>query len=201
MTELANQHLIRLDLGCGRRKHSGAIGVDSVQLDTVDVLCDLSARPFPFASECADEVILSHVLEHFTIEEIHSILDEVYRILQVQGVVTISVPHSFSPASNSDPTHKTRFTFGTWYHFEKGHAFNYYNGTPKWKIKRLWASVNLIDNHLATVQPWVQKLESYATRLMRFLVRRSHSQTLPDLVVKQFPFWLVNIHCQLVKAD
>ncbi len=190
-----------LDLGCGRRKHPGAIGMDNVFLETVDVVHDLLAMPYPFASGCADEMIFSHVLEHFLIQEINLILDETYRILTSRGVVTISVPHAMSVAFPSDPTHKTAFTFQSWYYFTSDHRLSYYKQlTPVWKIVRLWASVNLFNNNLVPTQPWQQSLESYATRVMRYLVRHSRSQTLPDLVVKQFPFWLVNIHCQLMKS-
>lgn len=193
---------IILDIGCGRRKHAGAIGVDNAALDTVDVMADLRNLPLPFATGSADEIILSHVLEHFGIEDIQRILDEAYRVLQATGVVTISVPHALSVAFSVDPTHKTRFTFATWQYFSQGHAFDYYQDlNQRWRVEQLWASVNLFNNTLTTVPPWQQKLESYVTRGMRYLVRRSRSQTLPDLVVKQFPFWLVNIHCRLAKAD
>lgn len=192
---------IILDLGCGRRKHAGAVGVDNVPLETVDVLCNLLAFPYPFAPECADEVILSHVLEHFTFDEIARALDEVYRILKPEGVLTISVPHALSVAFSSDPTHKTRFTFETMYYFTEEHAFSYYRQiNARWHVSRLWASVNLVNNHLVPPKPWQQRLEGYATRGMRLAVRRSRSMTLPDLLVKQFPFWLVSIHCQLKKT-
>ena len=81
-----------LDLGCGRRKHAGAIGVDNVPLETVDVVHDLRETPYPFACGCADEIILSHVLEHFSLAEINCILDEAHRVLGPTGLVTISVP-------------------------------------------------------------------------------------------------------------
>jgi len=191
-----------LDLGCGRRRHAGAIGIDNVALETVDVIADLRSLPLPFATGCADEVILSHVLEHFHIEDIQRILDEVYRVLRGDGVVTISVPHALSAAFSTDPTHKTRFTFSTLYYFTQEHSFDHYEElNHTWKVTRLWASVNLFNSLLHPTRTWQQKLESYATRGMRYIVRRSRSQTLPDLIVKQFPLWLVNIHCQLMKAS
>lgn len=192
---------ILLDLGCGRRKHAGAIGIDNVPLETIDVVADLLSAPYPFATACADEVILSHVLEHFTFDEISMVLDEVHRILKPQGVLTISVPHALSVAFSSDPTHKTRFTFETFYYFTPQHAFSYYKQLHAlWKIERLWASVNLVNDHQVAPGPWTQKVEHFVSRVMRYVVRRSRSTTLPDLVVKQFPFWLVNIHCSLTKA-
>jgi SAM-dependent methyltransferase len=193
---------IVLDLGCGRNKHPGSIGVDNVYVDGVDVIHDLACTPYPFNNSCADEVILSHVIEHFSIEGINDILREVYRILSDDGVVTISVPHSMSIAFNSDPTHRTRFTFETFYYFSSHHSFSYYKQLcPVWSVSRLWASVNLFNNHLVPTTLRQRKIEQQASRIMSYIVRHSRSLTLPDLIVKQFPFWLVNIHCKLQKAS
>jgi hypothetical protein len=191
-----------LDLGCGRNKQPGAIGVDNVSLETVDVVHDLLSVPYPFPPGCAVEIILSHVLEHFSLTDINLIMNEVYRLLSPHGVVTISVPHAFSVAFHSDPTHKTRFTFETLYYFTQEHAFSYYDRLqPKWKISRLWASVNLLNDHFLPAGPRQQKVNKFTSRVMSYLIRRSRTKTLPDLIVKQFPFWLVSIHCKLVKAS
>jgi SAM-dependent methyltransferase len=190
-----------LDLGCGRRKHAGAIGVDNVALEGVDVLHNLLSTPYPFASGCAGEIILSHVLEHFSLDEINAVLSETYRLLAADGVVTISVPHALSVAFNTDPTHKTRFTFETFYYFTPEHVLSYYSQLkPMWKIERLWASVNLFNNLHVVPSPQKQRLEHAASRVMSYLVRRSRSLTLPDLIVKQLPFWLVSIHVRLGKS-
>lgn len=191
-----------IDLGCGRNKQPGAIGVDNVNLEGVDVVHDLSLIPYPFSDNCADEIILSHVIEHFYVDDINNILKETYRILNDKGVATISVPHAMSVAFNSDPTHKTRFTFETFYYFSSHHAFSYYKQLrPMWSVSRLWASVNLFNNHLVPTTARQRKIEHKVSRVMSYLVRHSRSLTLPDLIVKQFPFWLVNIHCKLEKAS
>ena len=138
---------IILDLGCGANKYPGAIGVDNVFLNTVDIIYDLLFVPYPFSTGCVDQVILSHVLEHFSYTEIDLILTEVYRVLSSQGNVIVSVPHAFSVAFHSDPTHKTSFTFETMYYFTPDHHFSYYKSLNSiWKIEKLWASVNLLNN-------------------------------------------------------
>lgn len=190
-----------LDLGCGRNKTRDAIGVDNVALPTVDVVSDLRLLPLPFATNTVNEIVLSHVIEHLTLDEINALFDETFRILCADGVMTISVPHALCVAFASDPTHKMRFTFETLYYFTEQHVFSYYEQiNARWQMSRLWASVNLVNNKLAQPKPWQQCLEGYATRGMRFAVRRSRSMTLPDLLVKQLPFWLVSIHCQLQKS-
>jgi hypothetical protein len=37
-----------LDLGCGKKKRSGAIGVDYSDRHNVDVISDLNLFPYPF---------------------------------------------------------------------------------------------------------------------------------------------------------
>ncbi len=189
-----------IDLGCGRRKLAGAIGVDNVALPTVNVVADLRVLPLPFADNCVDEIVLSHVIEHLTLAEINTLFDEIYRILRADGVMSISVPHAMTVAFNTDPTHKSRFTFETFYYFTPRHAFSYYAGLePRWEIKRLTGSVNLFNDHLVPLRPWQRKTHYWASRVMTYLVRHSKSQTLPDLVVKTLPLWLVSIHCTLGK--
>lgn len=191
-----------LDMGCGRRKNPSAIGVDNVALETVDVVSSLLSFPYPFASGIADEIIFSHVLEHFAFPDILKVLDESSRILKPTGCVTISVPHAMCVAFNTDPTHKTRFTFETLYYLTPEHPFSYYEELhSNWRVERLWASVNLVNNLHVSPTWWQQKLEGYASRIMRYLVRHSRSQTLPDLVVKTFPLWLVSIHCRLTRTS
>jgi SAM-dependent methyltransferase len=191
---------ITIDLGCGNNKHPGAVGVDTVKLDAVDIVHDLRDFPYPFQSETVQRVILSHVLEHFTIEQIRDILKEVARILMPRGEVLISVPHAFSIAAFSDPTHKSFFTYGSFRFFDRNHAKTYYTGfTDTWRITRLWTSVNLGDDSYGKASSFQQAIANACSRIMSFTVRRSRSLTLPDLIVKMLPFWLVSIHCLLVK--
>ena len=176
--------------------------MDNVALPTVDVLHDLRQPPYPFAADYADEIILSHVLEHFSLAEYQMILAEAARVLKPDGRVTISVPHALSPAFYSDPTHVSRFNFETFFYFSDEHTFSYYRSIhTRWRVTRLWASVNLVNNKFGPVGHFWQQLESFSTRVLSYSVRHSKNYTLPDLLVKQLPFWLVNIHCQLAKVE
>jgi predicted SAM-dependent methyltransferase len=53
-----------LDLGCGIHKFPGSVGLDVVPLDTVDVVHDLNAFPYPFEPNTFDAVRMTHVVEH-----------------------------------------------------------------------------------------------------------------------------------------
>jgi len=189
-----------LDMGCGMRKHDGAIGTDIVAVGPVDLVHDLKSFPYPFKSECADEVILSHVLEHLSLQEINRVLGEAWRILKPNGVVMISVPHALSAGFYADPTHVSHFTFETLYYFTQSHHFGYYKDIDsQWRIKRLWASVNIRSNLHKEDNGWQMRLNGFFSRVLSYLVRRSF--TAPDLIVKLLPVWLVSIHCRLAKTQ
>jgi predicted SAM-dependent methyltransferase len=53
-----------LDLGCGKKKRSGAIGVDYSDRHNADVIHDLNVFPYPFESNSIEQVYLDNVLEH-----------------------------------------------------------------------------------------------------------------------------------------
>jgi SAM-dependent methyltransferase len=115
--------LIRLDIGCGLRKHPGAIGVDVRALPAVDVICDLNRFPYPFASDAADEVFLHHILEH--LDDPVRALAEIWRIARNGAAVRIRVPHYTGRYAWKDPTHKHCFTSESFAYFGEN-AYSYY---------------------------------------------------------------------------
>lgn len=86
-----------LDIGCGRRKLPGSIGVDtrkvSIATDDVqrDISHDLLTFPYPFSENYADGIHCSHVLEHLLPTD--KVLEEFYRLLKPGGLLFIECPH------------------------------------------------------------------------------------------------------------
>ena len=201
---MAAKNKLVIDLGCGRNKSKDAtIGVDSIKLDTVDIVHDLLDFPYPFTDESADEIILSHVLEHFCLSDIIKILDEAGRILKPQGNITISVPHVFSVGAAMDPGHKTVFTYETLYYFTESHLASYRKDLKtqcSWAIKRLWTSVSCFNDHFKEITPLKRKISSFFTLILNFILNRSKGKTFPDMVIKFSPFWLVSIHAKIQKV-
>ncbi|MBI3353513.1 MAG: class I SAM-dependent methyltransferase [Nitrospirae bacterium] len=102
---LINHHQEKiLDLGCGNRKVSGAIGVDCIVSTIVDVVHDLNQFPYPFDDASFDAVVLNHVIEH--LEDIPHTLKEVHRLLKPEGEVWIATPHFSDSHSWVDHTHR-----------------------------------------------------------------------------------------------
>ena len=101
-----------LDIGCGIAKTKNAIGLDCVQLDGVDVVHDLNSFPWPFADESFDLIVMNDVIEHLS--DTIKVMEEVYRLLRVNGKVKIRVVYWNHKHAYSDPTHVRFFTEDTW---------------------------------------------------------------------------------------
>ena len=57
--------MLILDIGCGKKKQvSGSIGLDRQPGSDADVLCELAHFPWPLRDSCADQIYLSHFIEH-----------------------------------------------------------------------------------------------------------------------------------------
>ena len=69
-----------VDLGCGRRRQPGAIGVDLVPLPGVDVVAHLEAAHLPFGDATLDIVLAFNVLEH--LEDLPRVMQELARVLR-----------------------------------------------------------------------------------------------------------------------
>ena len=100
------QEPIRLDLGCGKNKKPGFIGVDSIKFDGVDTVQDLRDDPWPWKDDSVGEVHCSHFLEHLTGEQRITFFNELYRVLQKDAKATIITPHWASGRAYGDLTHQ-----------------------------------------------------------------------------------------------
>lgn len=97
--------LLKLDIGCGKRKKEGFTGVDSIALDGVDIVHDVR-KQWPWADNSVEEVHTSHFVEHLTaLERVHFV-NELWRVLVPRGTATIIVPHWGSGRAYGDPTHQ-----------------------------------------------------------------------------------------------
>jgi SAM-dependent methyltransferase len=151
-----------LDLGCGARKTAGAFGIDGVRLPGVDLVHDLESRPYPLPDDCADEVVLHHVLEHFA--DPLRLMEEVWRVTRAGGRVHIRTPHYSGPYAWIDPTHRRTFSLRSFDYFGENdysyytHArfqvararLKYFMEEERWpRPHRLWGRIvqRLLDSH------------------------------------------------------
>jgi SAM-dependent methyltransferase len=96
--------LLKIDLGCGKNKKEGFLGVDSISFPGVDIVADLR-QPWPWKDNEVDEAHCSHFLEHLTADERIHFVNELDRVLKPGGKCTLICPHWKSCRAYGDPTH------------------------------------------------------------------------------------------------
>lgn len=94
---------LKLDLGCGKRPMEGFEGVDAIDFGQKHVV-DLR-KPWPWEDGSVARVHCSHFIEHLTSAERCHFVNELYRVLEEGGEVTVIVPHWCSNRAYGDPTH------------------------------------------------------------------------------------------------
>jgi predicted SAM-dependent methyltransferase len=104
--------VVRLNLGCGSDVRDGWVNVDKFPINASVTQADFPH--LPFAENYADELLLSHVLEHFGFAEAVTLCQEACRVLRPGGVASIEVPDiawccaqflgAPEPTSYTDPT-------------------------------------------------------------------------------------------------
>jgi len=95
---------IKLDLGAGKNKKEGFLGVDRRKFPGIDIVTDLNAK-WPWKDGTVEEIHMSHVLEHFSgFERVH-IFNEMYRVMRADAKATVITPYWCSNRAYGDFTH------------------------------------------------------------------------------------------------
>ena len=106
-----------LDIGCGRNKLKGAIGLDQNAYEGVDIVANLEG-PLPVPDADFDLVFANQVLEH--VRDLTPLLMEIHRILKPGGQLLAHVPYFRSSWAHIDPTHLRSFTLDTLDYYVQG---------------------------------------------------------------------------------
>ncbi|MDP2946752.1 MAG: methyltransferase domain-containing protein [Nanoarchaeota archaeon] len=110
MSEKTNKNqLVKLDIGCGKNKKEGYVGIDIDPETGADIIA--SALNLPFEDESVDEISSSHLVEHFSLKEAENFFSEIYRVLRFGGKVEIKIDKDWTKRKllAKDLTHKYRF--------------------------------------------------------------------------------------------
>lgn len=115
-----------LDVGCGRNKAPGAIGIDRRTRDDMpgevqlDINHDLTKFPWPIEDSTFDLVICQHVIEH--LPDTVKTFEEFNRITKPGGKVFVETPHFSWFEAFRHYEHCHLFTLGSFDYFLKGNA-------------------------------------------------------------------------------
>jgi len=123
-----------LELGCGRSKRAGAVGVDILADSDADVIHDLDVYPYPFRDNEWDRILCFDVLEH--VERFVPCVEEIWRIARPGALIEVTGPFMSSVNYFSDPTHRRAFTSRTFDYFIEGTpAFRYGYSRARFRLK------------------------------------------------------------------
>ena len=104
-----------LDIGCGRHKTPGAVGMDSNPRSDADVIHDLDRVPYPFDDDSFDIIVGNQVIEH--VDDVLAVVAELYRVARPGALIRLDTPHYSDVASYTDPTHRRHMTTESFAYF------------------------------------------------------------------------------------
>lgn len=84
---------MKLNLGCGNKPLEGYENYDLKPDPKRDIQFIDLLEPFPFERGSAQEVFLSHVLEHLPYHKTASTLRQIYLVLEPGGLLDVEVPN------------------------------------------------------------------------------------------------------------
>lgn len=89
---------VRLNLGCGQLSAIGYTNIDIAPGKGVDKVADI--RKLDYADNSVDEILLYHVIEHFTYDDAIAMLKSYHRMLKPGGAIVIEAPDVFKAVKN-----------------------------------------------------------------------------------------------------
>ncbi len=136
---MAIKQKIMLDVGCSTNKQHGFIGMDKRKVEGVDIEHDAETIPWPLENGSCAVVMMSHLIEHIKPWCQIEVMNEVWRVLEPEGVLMISTPYGRSYRYFQDPTHCTPWVEATPEYFDPQFPlYQVYQPKP-WTIeKRYW---------------------------------------------------------------
>ena len=161
---------MKLDIGCGRRKVEGAIGIDIRRDTDADVICDIE-RPLPFRDESFDEIYCHQIVEH--VIDLIALMEEIFRISTGNARVFIEAPYYASIGAYTDPTHRGFITEHTFDYF-KGSRCGFYTES-RFKVTRISYRYGIVPRLLFFVPKFLCR---------RFLFNSTHGISFELLVIK-----------------
>ncbi len=108
---------MKLNLGCGLRK----LGEDFINIDNrpevnPDLLCDIT-EGLPYSDDSVDWVRAYDILEHIPPGKTVPLIEEIYRVLQPNGVFEHYTPSTDGRGAFQDPDHKSFWNINSWMYF------------------------------------------------------------------------------------
>lgn len=125
-------HMTRSDIQLcpGNKMVKGYTGLDYPEWDA-------ETMPLPFGDECITNILCLHSLDHLSPKSVVRLLAEVQRVLMLDGIFTIVVPHHMSTLAHECLEHKSQYGIKTWRNIFKNPAYDPLDArfVPDWRLK------------------------------------------------------------------
>ena len=126
---------ILLDIGAGESRRKGFVTMDKRPLDGIDIVHDLEVFPYPLDDDVCLTIVGSHIVEHIKPWLMIDFMNELWRILKVDGSLALSLPYGASRGFQQDPTHCNMCNESTWLYFDpRFKLYEVYKPKP-WEIQ------------------------------------------------------------------
>jgi len=160
-----------LELGCGRVKAPGAIGLDSnFDATAADVIANLNS-PLSFVDNSFDEVRAVHIVEH--LDDVMQAMAEIHRVCRPGGTIYLLTPHYTDFISWCDPTHRWHLNSFSFRYSDAIHGERHWYTRLELRQRRLhvelarawkWLGFQWLVNHFV----WFRRLwEMYLCFIIR----------------------------------
>ena len=146
---------MKLNIGSGYDIMEGYVNLDRLPLKGVQVVADIENNYLPFKVGVFDRVTAFNILEH--VRDLVQLMREIHTVLKPKGIAHIRVPHFTHRGAYGDPTHKSFFSYDTFFYFWLGFKWNYYFqfGFSKIKVRLIFAKRRQIYNYI--VEPLINR--------------------------------------------
>ncbi len=104
-----------LNIGSGLSKVSGAINIDINAKLEPDVVADLLTLPFESCS--VKRIRAHHALEHVSQTKIILAMNELWRVIEIGGVLDIEIPSTDGRGAFQDPTHRSYWNYNSFLYY------------------------------------------------------------------------------------
>jgi SAM-dependent methyltransferase len=119
---------MKLELGCGRTKKEGYLGVDLVS--EADIQMDMLEYLLTLEDNAVDTVRSYHSLEHLPKEKFVRVFKEILRTCKNGSIIEIGVPYHTQYVNLGNPYHKMYFNEHTFRFFVRDND-DHYNVIPR----------------------------------------------------------------------
>lgn len=131
-----------LDIGGSDHPQPGYLSLDIRDLSNVSFVWDIERLPLPFPSDCVDQLLACHILEHVSPKITIDLWNELWRICKQNSQMFVIVPTGGSVGFWQDPSHISGYIPETFAYFTPEHPSNLWEiYRPKpWRMLKLNSS-------------------------------------------------------------